>query len=109
MLLVSLSRPLRTLAYLGRLALFSSSSLAASASLGLGGLLVAASVFAANPILSVTKAGSGSGALTSDVGAIDCGATCVVSYTAGTVVSLTATPDSSSVFTGWLGDRKSVV
>ena len=70
---------------------------------GLIGVLVAASVLAANPILSVTRSGSGSGALTSDVGAVDCGATCVASYTAGTVVTLTASPDGSSVFTGWLG------
>jgi List-Bact-rpt repeat protein len=53
--------------------------------------------------LTVAKAGSGSGAVTSDVGAIDCGATCSDTYATGTPITLTATPDAGNQFMGWLG------
>src|SRR5439155_19959475 len=33
----------------------------------------------------------------------DCGAACAASYTSGTVMTLTATPASDSLFTGWSG------
>jgi hypothetical protein len=52
--------------------------------------------------LTVTKAGSGSGIVTSDPAGIDCGTICTASM--GGVVTLTATPgDSLSSFTGWDG------
>ena len=54
--------------------------------------------------LSVSLAGTGSGTVTSSPAGIDCGADCDELYDQGTVVTLTATPDGSSSFTGWSGD-----
>ncbi len=51
----------------------------------------------------VTKAGSGSGTVTSSPGGIDCGSTCSHAYDAGTSVTLTATPATGSSFFGWSG------
>lgn len=56
--------------------------------------------------LAVTKTGTGSGTVTADSGAIDCGPTCSASYartTSDPVVSLTATPAAGSAFAGWMG------
>jgi hypothetical protein len=53
--------------------------------------------------LSTTKAGPGSGAVTSSPGGINCGATCSANYASGTVVTLTAPPASGSTFAGWSG------
>jgi Fe-S cluster biogenesis protein NfuA len=55
--------------------------------------------------LSVTKNGSGSGMVT-DTGTparINCGADCSESVTAGTALTLTATPATGSTFAGWSG------
>jgi hypothetical protein len=57
-----------------------------------------------NYSLSVTKTGSGSGTVTSSPGGINCGSTCSANYSYNTGVTLTATPASGSVFTGWSGD-----
>jgi hypothetical protein len=54
--------------------------------------------------LTVTKLGSGSGTVTSSPSGIDCGATCTAAFSNGTMVTLTATPDAGSTFTGWSGD-----
>jgi hypothetical protein len=55
--------------------------------------------------LSVSKTGTGSGTITSTSPAgINCGATCAANYTSGQVVTLTATPASSSTFAGWSGN-----
>ena len=53
--------------------------------------------------LTVTKAGTGSGTVTSSPAGINCGSTCSASYNSGTLVTLTATPASSSIFAGWSG------
>jgi len=53
--------------------------------------------------LTVGKAGSGSGSITSDVGGIDCGTNCSANITSGTQVTLTATPNTGSEFVGWSG------
>ncbi|MCI0527443.1 MAG: PQQ-binding-like beta-propeller repeat protein, partial [Nitrospira sp.] len=54
--------------------------------------------------LTVTKAGTGSGTVTSNPAGINCGTDCSQSYTSGTVVTLTATPATDSNFGGWSGD-----
>lgn len=53
--------------------------------------------------LIVTKLGAGSGTVTSTPAGIDCGATCTYDFPVGTMVSLSATQDSGSVFAGWGG------
>jgi len=59
--------------------------------------------FTVSVSLAVTKAGTGSGSVTSSPALIDCGATCSAYYDSGTVVILTATPDTGSDFTRWDG------
>ena len=54
--------------------------------------------------LTVTKTGSGTGAVTSSPQGISCGSTCSHEFSSGAVVTLTATADAGSVFTGWSGD-----
>ena len=53
--------------------------------------------------LTVGKAGTGSGTVTSSPAGINCGATCSASFNLGTNVTLTATPATGSTFTGWSG------
>ena len=54
--------------------------------------------------LTVTKAGTGAGTVTSVPLGIDCGIDCTEPYDFGTVVTLTATADVGSTFAGWSGD-----
>lgn len=54
--------------------------------------------------LTVTKAGTGGGAVSSTPTGINCGADCSEPYSSGAVVTLTPTPASGSVFAGWSGD-----
>ena len=55
--------------------------------------------------LVVTNSGFGFGSVTSDPAGIDCPTDCDQNYDHGTVVTLTATPETdSSTFTGWGGD-----
>jgi hypothetical protein len=53
--------------------------------------------------LAVTKSGTGAGTVTSSPSGISCGSTCSENFSSGTVVNLTATPDSGSTFAGWSG------
>ena len=57
--------------------------------------------------LSVTKSGTGSGTVTSNPSGISCGSDCSESYPANTTVTLTATPDTGSIFGGWSDDCSS--
>ncbi len=54
-------------------------------------------------VLSVSKAGTGTGAVTSAPVGIDCGITCAGVFDSGTTVTLTAAPSTGSTFTGWSG------
>jgi hypothetical protein len=53
--------------------------------------------------LTVSLAGTGSGAVHSSSTVISCPGTCSGGFAQGTVVTLTATPASGSTFTGWSG------
>jgi YVTN family beta-propeller protein len=53
--------------------------------------------------LTVTKAGPGAGSVTSTPAGVDCGTACLGGFVTGAQVTLTATPASGSVFTGWSG------
>ncbi len=53
--------------------------------------------------LTVAKAGTGAGTVTSSTGGINCGTACAASFTSGTTVTLTATAASGSTFAGWSG------
>jgi hypothetical protein len=70
---------------------------------GVGGSLTFSLQFAANQVVSVTKAGTGIGTVTSSPSGINCGATCTAAFASGTAVTLTATPVTGSVFAGWSG------
>lgn len=56
-----------------------------------------------NPLLTVTKSGSGTGPVASNPAGISCGATCGAAFEGEQPVVLTATPDPGSTFAGWLG------
>jgi hypothetical protein len=74
--------------------------------LAISALAACSSSSSNNPLtfgLSVTLGGSGGGSVTSSPAGINCGGTCSATFSQGTAVTLTATPDGSSVFTGWSG------
>jgi hypothetical protein len=54
--------------------------------------------------MAVSRAGDGAGTISAQAGGIDCGSTCSFTYPSGTPVTLTATPDSTSLLVGWIGD-----
>jgi probable HAF family extracellular repeat protein len=51
--------------------------------------------------LNIIKSGVGSGTVSTSPAGIDCGHDCIKEYIAGTLVTLTADPDTGSVFVGW--------
>lgn len=53
--------------------------------------------------LTISKTGTGNGTVTSSPSGITCGADCTQNYDDGTVVVLSAAPDTNSSFTGWSG------
>jgi alpha-tubulin suppressor-like RCC1 family protein len=53
--------------------------------------------------LSVIPRGTGTGSVSSSPPGISCGTDCSEPYDRGTVVTLTATPSSLNIFTGWNG------
>ena len=53
--------------------------------------------------LTVTKAGTGTGTVTSAPSGISCGSTCVASFVSDTTVILSASAGSGSTFSGWSG------
>ncbi|MBI3461143.1 hypothetical protein HY009_09465, partial [Candidatus Acetothermia bacterium] len=53
--------------------------------------------------LKISKAGMGSGTVTTSDNKIDCGSTCLASYDSGAPATLLASPDANSDFTGWSG------
>ena len=59
-----------------------------------------------NPIqytLTINKSGTGGGVVVSSPAGINCNSDCSEDYDAGSTITLTATPDSVSRFTGWSG------
>ncbi len=69
---------------------------------GLMGLVFRETVFPRYD-LTISKAGTGSGRVTSDLPGIDCGTSCLSTYESGTPVTLSAQPDPGSTFAGWSG------
>jgi hypothetical protein len=67
------------------------------------GATVAVSFGAPQYVLSVSRNGTGTGAITSAPGGINCGATCSAAYSSGQSVTLTESPSAGSVFAGWAG------
>lgn len=55
-----------------------------------------------NHVLEISRAGTGSGRVTSVTG-IDCGLTCSPQFESGTTVELSAVADPGSTFAGWSG------
>ncbi len=54
--------------------------------------------------LFVLRDGAGTGSVSSSPAGIDCGGTCMATFPIGSQVTLTATPDGSSHFAGWIGE-----
>jgi phospholipase C len=59
--------------------------------------------FSATYQLTVQSSGTGTGTLTSSPAGISCGTVCQYTFTAGTVVTLSDAPGSTSTFGGWTG------
>ncbi len=63
---------------------------------------------AATFTVAVSRAGSGGGTVSSSPAGIYCSSDCTENYPSGTVITLTATPASGSVFAGWSGSADCV-
>ncbi len=57
----------------------------------------------ASYILTVSKAGTGSGTVTSSLSGINCGSDCSESYAGGTLITLAAVANGGSAFSSWSG------
>ena len=66
-------------------------------------IIQSASTAQPSPLLQVNRTGTGSGSVTSTPLGIDCGTDCAENYLSFTKVTLTATSDPGSTFTGWSG------
>ncbi|HEX5062858.1 MAG TPA: InlB B-repeat-containing protein [Kofleriaceae bacterium] len=53
--------------------------------------------------LTISLGGNSMGTVTSNPAGINCGTDCTESFTSGTMVTLTATPTTGSLFVGWSG------
>ena len=53
--------------------------------------------------VNASKSGTGGGTVISSPSGIACGTTCGASFNIGTVVTFSANPDATSIFTGWSG------
>jgi uncharacterized delta-60 repeat protein len=60
--------------------------------------------FEAAKMLTLAKAGSGTGTVTSNPAGISCGSACAHAFTYGASVTLTAVASAGSQFAGWTGD-----
>jgi hypothetical protein len=58
---------------------------------------------AANFVLTISRAGSGSGVVTSSPSGVNCGTDCTEAYVNGSVVNLIPVAEPGSVFAGWSG------
>lgn len=68
-----------------------------------GNTSVSAAFSLSQYILTVSESGSGTGTVTSNVGGINCGATCSANFNYGTIVNLNAMAAPGSTFIGWSG------
>ncbi|HEY0317520.1 MAG TPA: PASTA domain-containing protein [Solirubrobacterales bacterium] len=68
-----------------------------------GRLIVNAGNVLGRHMLTVSKAGSGTGTVSSAPAGIACGASCTAAFNNGSVVTLTALPLSGAKFSGWSG------
>lgn len=73
--------------------------------LTMNGNLAVQATFATVPVgqYALTVHDFGAGTIVSSPAGISCGVTCSAVYTAGTLVTLTATPSAGSQFSGWSG------
>jgi len=72
---------------------------------GAQSIIQSASTAQPSPLLQISRTGTGSGTVTSNPPGIDCGSDCAETYLSFTQVTLTATPDAGSTFTGWSGGK----
>jgi Divergent InlB B-repeat domain len=66
-------------------------------------LIVLPPVFFTYNLTVTSNTGTGTGTVTSSPGGITCGADCTEAFLSGTVVTLTPTPATGSVFSSWGG------